>query len=853
MKKKSVRLPNHIKPLRYKLLIKPNLENFTFEGEETISLVIDKPTFSITLHSKELNIFDAEYQVSGIKYKAKKTLYDKKSETATFNFNHKIPKGKGSLVLKFKGILNGNMRGFYRSRYMHEGKEKHLATTQFEATDARRAFPCFDEPSQKAIFDVTVMVPNGLTAISNTVETSIKEHESGYKLVEFGPTPKMSTYLLAFIVGDFEFIEGKTKRGVVVRVFVTPGKKHQAKFALNTAIKTLDFYEKYFAINYPLPILDLIAIPDFSHGAMENWGAITYRESALLVDEENSSASNKQWVALVIAHELAHQWFGNLVTMHWWTDLWLNEGFASYIEYLAVDYIFPKWDIWTQFAHNDLNVALKLDSLNSTHPVEIEVKHPDEIGEIFDEVSYSKGASIIRMLANYLGENKFRDGLRYYLKKHAYENTFTSDLWKAFEKVSKKPVYKLMQNWTKKPGFPVLKVIDKPTKYQIIQQRYFSSAISKKQSKDKTTWNIPLKIQDNNSKIHTIELKSKINFIPKYKSSWIKFNFNEASFLRVDYPAQILQQLQEPILKKVLSPLDRLGIVRDALALSESGDSSTVEALRLIKSYVNEDNYTVWVEIISGLYQIDNLLFEKTPEISFRNFAVKVLEKIVKNTGFNEKKAESHLQGLLRSLVLQASGNFGDLDILGKSKEVFLKWKNSNIPVKPNLRNLVYTISATTGNESDFKFLKKQYSNESLHEEKNRIGRAITCFTKSNLIKMAIDFAMSDEVRLQDKPSMFMSFWQNYYARDLVWEFTKKHWKKLENLYPSSSHMISRFIKPASLMNTQNFLNDFKKFFSKNKFHGANRAVKQTIEKIESNILWKEKDKQKIINWLNEK
>src|SRR3989344_3967776 len=291
-----------------------------------------------------------------------------------------------------------------------------MATTQFESTDARRAFPCVDEPAAKAVFDVTLMVPDHCTAISNTIPTEVQEHESGYKIMRFAPTPKMSTYLLAFIVGEFEYVEGKTKEAVLVRVFTTPGKKKQAHFALEVTIKTLSFFNEYFAIPYPLPVLDLIAIPDFSSGAMENWGAITYREAALLVDPEHSSAHTKQWVALVIAHELAHQWFGNLVTMKWWTHLWLNEGFASYIEYLAVDHLFPSWQIWDRFVVADLAQALKLDALANTHPIEVPVHHPDEISEIFDAVSYSKGASVIRMLAEYIGEKDFRDGLRHYLR-----------------------------------------------------------------------------------------------------------------------------------------------------------------------------------------------------------------------------------------------------------------------------------------------------------------------------------------------------------------------------------------------------------------------------------------------------
>src|SRR3989344_4623814 len=454
-KKNDVRLPSSVVPVEYKIELKPDLENFTFEGIETISLSLLKSSSYLTLHSKELEIETASILIAKEKVFAK-ISYNEKKETATFLFPKLIPKGKLELTLVFKGILNDKMRGFYKSQYKIGETVHHIATTQFEATDARRAFPCFDEPAQKAVFHVSLIVPHGKTAISNTLPASVAEHESGFQIIKFHPTPKMSTYLLAFIVGDFEYIERKSNRGVIVRVYTIPGKVHQAKFALGVTVRTLEFYEKYFDIPYPLDTLDMIAIPDFQSLAMENWGAITFREVGLLVDEQNTSTGSKELIAEVIAHELAHQWFGNLVTMEWWTHLWLNEGFASYIPYLVIEKLFPKWNIWERFTNDTQGIALRLDALKTTHPIEVEVHHPDEIGEIFDAVSYSKGASIIRMLANYIGAENFRNGLRYYLKKHSYKNTETIHLWQAFEKVSKKPVARMMHNWTSKPGYPVV-------------------------------------------------------------------------------------------------------------------------------------------------------------------------------------------------------------------------------------------------------------------------------------------------------------------------------------------------------------------------------------------------------------
>src|SRR3989344_7450277 len=413
---KKVRLAPYVKPERYRLSLKPDLDAFVFEGEETIMLTLEKKVKEITLHSKDLEIESAVIVQNKKSFSATSITYNEKAETATFVFPKSLEVGKAKLSLVFRGVLNDKMHGFYRSRYEVAGREYHLATTQFEATDARRAFPCFDEPAAKAVFDIQLIVPNKSTAISNTMPTAIREPSPGYQVVEVSPSPKMSTYLVAFIVGDLEYIEKKTEEGVLVRVFTTPGKKHQAEFALDCAVKSLSFFTKYFDIPYPMPVLDMVAIPDFASGAMENWGAVTYREEALLIDHENSSAAAKQWVAVVVAHELSHQWFGNLVTMEWWTHLWLNEGFASYIEYLAVDHIFPDWEMWTEFVSSDLGNALSLDSLKHTHPIEVPVHHPDEISEIFDAVSYSKGASVIRMLAEYIGEKDFRDGLRHYLR-----------------------------------------------------------------------------------------------------------------------------------------------------------------------------------------------------------------------------------------------------------------------------------------------------------------------------------------------------------------------------------------------------------------------------------------------------
>jgi puromycin-sensitive aminopeptidase len=377
-------------------------------------------------------------------------------EILVLEFAGELPLGEGVLAMRFNGTLNDQMRGFYRSKYEYKGETKNMAVTQFESVDARRCFPCWDEPSFKAKFKLTLEVPSELVALSNM--PIVNEKIAGpIKTVEYEESPVMSTYLVAIVVGLFDYIEGVTSEGNKVRVYTQVGKSNQGKFALDVGVKSLNLYKEFFDTPYPLPKLDMVAIPDFTNGAMENYGLVTYREIYLLFDEQSSSASTKQNVAITVAHELAHQWFGNLVTMEWWTHLWLNEGFATWMSYLAVDSFFPEWNIWTQFLDSTTS-ALKLDSLAESHPIEVEIHHASEIDSIFDSISYDKGASVIRMLQSYLGAERFQKALASYIKKYAYSNAKTEDLWAVLEEVSGEPVKNLMTTWTKKQGYPVIGV-----------------------------------------------------------------------------------------------------------------------------------------------------------------------------------------------------------------------------------------------------------------------------------------------------------------------------------------------------------------------------------------------------------
>ncbi len=784
-------------------------------------------------------------------FQPKSIIYNEKAETATFTFSKKLPKGRGVLSLKFKGLLTDKLKGFYLSKYKHQGKEKHIATTQFEPTDARRAFPCFDEPAQKAVFEVSLKTPKNLTAISNTIETEILEHEGGYKVVNFAPSPKMSTYLLAFIVGDFEFIQARSKDNVLVRVFVTPGKKSQGQFALNTAIRALEFYNNYFDIPYPLPVLDLIALPDFASAAMENWGAITYRETALLVDEKQTSAANKQWVAIVIAHEIAHQWFGNLVTMDWWTDLWLNEGFASYMEYLATDKLFPKWQMWEQYVSGRQAVALRLDALGTSHPIEITVRHPDEISEIFDQVSYAKGSVVIRMLANYLGETVFRDGLRHYLKKHSYGNTVTEDLWKSFEAVSKKPVSKMMKLWTKKTGYPLISAVREGQQTKLSQQRFFSSSLSGKKNRDNTVWKVPLEILNYKGQKNKFLLDKKSGLIGTNGKGWLKINHGETALVRVKYSAGMLNEIKSAIASRKLGPIDRLGIIRDAFGLAEAGHMATVEALELAKFYGREEALPVWEEISSGVALAGGFYKDEKWYKHFRNYALGLHRPLALKLGWEKKKNESHATGLLRGLALFQAGNYGDTAVIKKAQALFAAHLKGR-QISPDVRGVVYNLVAQNGGLKQFSQMVGLYKKASQHEEQDRIGRALGSFQDKTVLKKVLEFALSKNVRAQDSPSVFIGVGRNFYGADLAWEFLKNNWDEILKRYNVGGHLLEWFIVPFGRFYTTAQAKDFKNFFKKHPTPNVSRAISQVLEKIYSNEAWIKRDGKNVGKWLEE-
>ncbi len=833
-KKQNVLLPDYITPTNYDIYLAPDLENFTFEGEETIAINIAKSVSKITVHTAEIEIFSVVF-TGREQLIATKIEYDSEGETATFTFSKAISiQKKGKLFIKFAGVLNNKMRGFYRSRYEHKGKTYHMGVTQFESTDARRAFPCFDEPAHKATFDVRLRVPNDRTVISNTLEEETVEHDAGYKVVRFEKSPKMSSYLLAFIIGHFEYVEKITNEGVTVRVYVTPGKKKQAAFALEVSARLMDFYHDYFGIEYPMKTMDLIAIPDFANGAMENWGAVTYRETALLVDPENSSLHTKQWVALIIAHELAHQWFGNLVTMKWWTHLWLNEGFASFMEYLAVDKLFPEWKIWTQFVFTEQAKALSLDGLENTHSIEIPVHHPGEISEIFDAVSYSKGASVIRMIEAYVGENNFKKGLQKYLKRHKYSNAETEDLWRALEEVSKKPVGKIMKNWTGTPGYPLITVESNGVKIMLSQKRFYGAGEG--EGKKAQDWLVPFSILTDKEKTSSVLIDKKKAVVQlSNEAVWIKGNANDTSFVRVKYASRDLEKLEDAIRNNdtQLSEEGRFALVRDAFALVEAGMMGADEALRLSEAYKKEKSYIVWAEIVLHLMELNNLLHGENCHDVFKAFGRSLLAEIVSHAGWKKRTGESHEETLLRSTVTFAIGSLGDKETIKSARELFGAMIN-NKKIDSDLKSLVFSLVAENGGKKEFDIFENIYMTAPSEEEKDRALRAMTSFKDEELLRKTLQIAFSPDVRSQDAFKAVALMSGNPYGIAIAWEYVKEEWSSIVEKF-AGGHLFARFISPFSKFKTKKQADELEKFFKKNKAPGIERTVAQAVEKIRSN------------------
>ncbi|MYC36394.1 MAG: M1 family metallopeptidase [Chloroflexi bacterium] len=854
----AVVLPANVKPNKYRLTLQPDLNTFTFKGEQTVDIEIVEPTARIVLNAAELEITGVTLRRNGSETSTHSVSLDADTETVTLDFGRTLSPGRAQLEMEFTGILNDRLVGFYRSEYQDaEGQTRYLATTQFEATDARRAFPCWDEPAQKAVFDVTLIFDEAYQAVSNTPIVEESSPAPGLRSVRFGETPIMSTYLLAFVVGDLVSVEADAADGTRVGIWTTRGKENQAGFALDTSVKLLGYFNEYFGIPYPLPKLDHIAIPDFAAGAMENWGAVTYRETALLVDPENSSAGTRQRVAEVVAHEMAHMWFGDLVTMEWWDDLWLNESFASWMGTKAVDWLFPEWEMWTQFVNMDTNRALSLDGLKNSHPIEQEVKNPAEVSQLFDAISYSKGGSVIRMLENFLGPEVFQGGLYRYLKGHEYGNARTQDLWAALEEESGLPVTNIMDSWVKQTGYPVLQVqaarSEEEVQVSLSQERFVYDRLLGEEEPNPEVWRVPVTVSAPGASSASMVMEAKEAAVSLPAASpandWYKVNADQTGFYRVNYTNEDWQRLAPAIRSLELPATDRLGIQNDAYALSRAGLLPITQFLELAGSYSGETDASVWSDLASNLRDIEQLIADEPVRPAYQRFGRELFAPAARRAGWTPRPDDGHLDSLLRSTVLGQSGTYNDPETLAQATDLFQRYLSDPDAVHPDLRGVVFSLAAQAGDRATYDQLWGLEERASLQEEKIRLLLAMSRFQDVNLLNDTLERSLSSRVRSQDTITVVAGVAANPAGREPAWEFVKSNWAEFDRRYGGGGFGLMRLVSIVNSFTTEEGMADVEKFFTDNPAPAAERTIRQALERMRLNIRWLEQNRPALNAW----
>ena len=869
-REERILLPTAVTPVRYTIRLVPDLEKFTFEGEETIHVKVNSATSVVVVNTKELQVTSCSFQATGSDNKLVASSIETNEEAmrTSFTFGEDLIVGEGSLHLQFSGILNDQMAGFYRSKYTRsDGTEAYMATTQFESVDARRAFPCWDEPEHKAYYQMTLDVPTHLLALANMPVQSEEALPDGKKRVTFQPTPVVfSTYLVAFVVAEFEWLETVTAEGVNVRVYVPPGKKAQAEFALEVAPKVLTYFEEYFGLKYPLPKVDLLAIPDFSAGAMENYGLITFRETALLYDPESSSAAMKQRVAYVIAHELAHQWFGNMVTMQWWTDLWLNEGFATWVGWLAVDHLFPDWDVWSQFLIQEVSRALNLDALRSSHPIEVPIKDAPEIDQIFDAISYCKGSAAIRMIAEYLGLDKFRAGLRIYLARHQWGNTVTQDLWTALGEASGVDVPEIMDSWTKQVGYPILHfAMASPTELVVTQSRFLADGSADSQAQ----WVVPLTLRFGQGPDQRLVLRAKetrITVPADFK--WLLANPGRTAFYRNSYDPQLQGLLMQAMEEGALTvAVDRLGLQSDIWASIEAGLTDMTAGLSLSLAYVAEDDYTVWIDLLSNLAgasfpvrRSDSSDSKKVvSKEAWSRFMRKLATPALQRLGMSPpssaegKAKESHLSAMLRSSLLSVLTGADEPAALAAGKAIFAEWEGGKVPAG-DMQGAALT--AAMKDPQALPRVMALYTATTQSESKVRCLHAMGtgAVTKEDRIKV-MDFTVkSGEVRSQDSIHVWraLSSASVESARDLF-QYYCENAEVIKTKYGGSGMLYNHIVSsPVKGLVEAGDIQAAREYYDTHPYPPAQMNIAQSFEKANLNLKSLEMHAEKAAAWLED-
>ncbi len=710
-----------------------------------------------------------------------KVSLDKQNEQATLSVDHTLPAGPVTIQIKYTGILNEQLRGFYLGK---QDNGHRYAATQFEATDARRAFPSFDEPAYKATFDLTIVADKGMTVISNTKPLSDVASPSADKhTVHFATTPKMSCYLLAFVIGDFEFIEGSAD-GIPIRVYTNPGKKDLATFALATAEHTLHYYDHYFGIKYPYGKLDLIGLSDFGPGAMENTACITYREALLLLDQKHASVDTKKFVASVIAHEMAHQWFGDLVTMQWWDDLWLNEGFATWMSSKPIEAWKPEWHVELNDVR-DTTQALNADSLDNTHPIHQEARTPDEILELADIITYDKTASVLRMLESYLGEETFRAGVNNYLRKHAYGNAAAADFWNSMTQVSKKPVDKIMSTFVEQPGPPFVSVKTQcqgsSGDVELAQQRYTYDR-SKFEAGNDQLWEIPICMQSGAGKA-----SQKCELLTRKQqdvslaacSPWLDANAGAHGYYRSGYDAEGIQSLAKNA-ESSLSSADRIMLLSDVWASVHVDRNKIGDYLVVAQGLQSDRTPQVLNLMVTQLEFIGRYLITDSDQQAYRSWVHNLLAPIAADVGWEKKPGENEeMEGLRGDLMRGLGGVAHDPATEALARKLSEQALDDPFSVDPELAANALPVAAATGDAAFYDKVLEHLKAAKTPEQKTLYQQTLVAFTDPALVTRTLNYATS-EARSQDSDLIIGRVMRNPQAEKIAWDFVRSRWGSKE-------------------------------------------------------------------------
>jgi aminopeptidase N/puromycin-sensitive aminopeptidase len=835
------RLPQSVIPEHYALTLTPDLKAATFAGFETIDVVIKTPTDAITLNAAEIAFQSVTVTSNGKQQTATVTL-DEQKEQATFSFPQKLAEGKASLAIHYTGILNGKLRGFYLSKT----SRRNYAVTQFEATDARRAFPSFDEPAFKATFDVSLVVDAGDTAISNSpIASDTPGPGSNKHTLRFLTTPRMSTYLVAFLVGDFQCTAGE-QDGVAIRVCATPDKVALTPYSVDVARFMLHYYNTYFGIPYPLKKLDLIALPDFEAGAMENFGAITYRETLLLIDPKTASIDAKKQVGVVIAHEMAHQWFGDLVTMQWWNNLWLNEGFATWMENKPVAAMHPEWNI-DQAVAADMDRTLNIDAQPTTRSIRAKADTPDEINQLFDGIAYGKAGNVLLSIENYVGAEVFRKGIHNYLAAHLYSNATAEDFWNAETAASQKPVDRIMDSLVAQPGEPLL-TFGEPSggKVTVSQKRFYLSPSVDPHNAQKWTLPVCFKTGANAQECRVLTPERSALEVPS--GSFFFANAGGKGYYRSAYPANVFKDLAAHV-ESGLTPEERISLIGDEWAQVRANKASAGEYLDLVEAVKNDPNAEVISAALGGVYSIYSRVAATPQEKDAlatwirRNFAP-VYAKIGPPAESDSPETRE-----LRARLFEFLGELGkDPAVLGQAREIAGKFVNDPSSVDPTLGETALAIAARNGDAALFDQLQKIYETSNNPELQENALRLLARFEEPALVQRSLDYAVSGKVRNQDATIQLAISLQLDKTQDEAWQYIQNHWDSVQAQL--TTEMGGLLVGSAGSFCTAEARDSVEKFFSTHKVAAANVSLTHAVERINGCIELRGLQEPQLKTWL---